>query len=189
MSQSLQRIPIIYPFNLLTIFLAFIFLVVSCSPNESIDGINEPNAVISTSESTALKAMNNWEEQVTLLTQKMTRFKNHQVALAQGWDEDLTGYVSNMGHHFANWDKIDGEFNLLEPEALLYIPGDDGKMEFVGVEYLVLMELMDDPSTPPEGFIGDTDVWAIVGPFWTLHAWVGKKNPNGVFSAMNPDVD
>ncbi|MDX1543580.1 MAG: hypothetical protein R3214_06490 [Christiangramia sp.] len=128
------------------------------------------------------------QEQLDRLTQKMRRFHNIQVAMAQGWDVDLTGYISNMGHHYVNEALLDGTFELLKPEALLYIEDENGKWMFVAVEYLVLMEEMEDPSTPPEGFIGDEDEWTIVGPFWTLHAWVGFENPDGVFNPTNSNV-
>lgn len=128
------------------------------------------------------------QEQIDRLTQKMRRFHNIQVAMAQGWDFDLTGYIPNMGHHYVNEALLDGTFELLKPEALLYIEDENGKWMFVGVEYLVLMEEMEDPSTPPEGFIGDEDEWTIVGPFWTLHAWVGVENPDGVFNPTNSNV-
>ena len=128
------------------------------------------------------------QDQLDRLEQKMRRFHNFQVAQAQGWDLDLTGYMANMGHHYTNEALLDGTFELFKPEALLYIPGEDGDWELVGVEYLVLMEEMEDPSTPPEGFIGEEDEWAIVGPFWTLHAWVILENPDGVFHATNSNV-
>ena len=51
------------------------------------------------------------------------------------------------------------------------------------------MGLLEDPSIPPEGFVGNEDQWAIIGSFWTLHAWVGLENPNGVFTPINPLTD
>ena len=164
-----------------------LFLFSECSPERDSDQINGLEDI----EFSDLKASHHydsWEDQIERLDQKMQRFHNYQVAQAQGWTEDLTGYIPNMGHHFANEALLDGEFELLKPETLLYVPDEDGNWQFVGVEYLVLMELMEDPSTPPEGFIGDEDEWTIVGPFWTLHAWVGLDNPDGVFNPTNSNV-
>jgi len=132
---------------------------------------------------------NSWEMELERLTKKTRRFHNFNVALAQGWDTDVTGYVPHMGHHYVNASLMDDTFDLENPEALLYVPDADGKMQFVGVEYLVPMDSLDDPSTPPDGFTGDEDEWMIVGPFWTLHAWVGQENPDGVFAPFNPLVD
>lgn len=129
-----------------------------------------------------------WEAQVVRLTKKMRRYHNFRVAQAQGYTEDLTGYIPNMGHHYAKEALIDGTFELEHPEALLYIPDGNGGWQFVAVEYLVLMEDPNNPPPAPEGFEGSEDVWAIVGPFWTLHAWVGLENPDGVFHPTNQNV-
>jgi len=130
-----------------------------------------------------------WDMEVELLTKKMRRFYNFEVATAQGWDTDVTGYVPHMGHHYMNASLLDDTFELLSPEVLLYVPDANGNMRFLGVEYLVPMDSLEDPSTPPEGFTGNEDEWMIVGPFWTLHAWVGLENPDGVFAPFNPLVD
>ena len=159
-----------------------IFTFWSCSPE------SDQTQRLEDIEIADLKMLESWQDQIELLDQKMRRFHNFQVAQAQGWTEDLTGYVPNMGHHYVNMELLDGTFELLKPEALLYVPDGDGGWEFVGVEYLVPMDALEDPSTPPEGYIGDEDEWAIVGPFWTLHAWVGLENPDGVFHPTNLDV-
>jgi hypothetical protein len=48
----------------------------------------------------------------------------------------------------------------------------------------------------PEGFDGDYDQWTIFGSpmdesggLWTLHAWVWRNNPDGIFAPLNPRVD
>lgn len=143
-----------------------------------------------------------WQEQVEILEQKMRRFHNFQVAQAQGYTL-LMGppgneYVPYMGYHYANPDFIDGEFNLLEPEILVYYPDEDGNMIFGAAEYLVPIDgfnppngcQMDPTSVAPEGFIGDSDHWHPVcgAGGWTLHAWVGTENFEGVFAALNPAV-
>lgn len=45
-------------------------------------------------------------------------------------------------------------------------------------------------ASAPEGFQGSADRWFDDGTFhlWTLHAWVWKNNPDGVFSPMNATV-
>ncbi len=131
------------------------------------------------------------DEQLYRLTQKMRRFHNFQVAVAQGWGFDASGYVGQMGHHYVNGSLMDDTFELLKPEALIYIPDGNDGWEFVGVEYLIVGPGPEDPA--PDGFIGEEDVWFFnpnVGPqgAWTLHAWVIKENPNGVFAAFNPNI-
>ncbi|HXG95441.1 MAG TPA: hypothetical protein VNN73_24130 [Blastocatellia bacterium] len=43
---------------------------------------------------------------------------------------------------------------------------------------------------PRKGFTGSEDVWDRNGDFglWTLHAWVWKENPNGIFAEFSPRV-
>ena len=95
-----------------------------------------------------------------------------------------------MGFHYTNLALMEGTFELLRPEILLYVPNAQGKLKLVAVEYAVPYIA---GSEPPEGFIGDDDVWSYnphVGPegAWTLHAWVVMDNPDGIFAPYNPDV-
>ncbi|NMM50122.1 hypothetical protein [Marinigracilibium pacificum] len=115
----------------------------------------------------------------------VAQLQNYNIATYMGWDNDLTDYVPNMGHHFAKMSEIDGEFNHRVPEVLLFIPGQNGKWSFVGVEYLVPTALSPDP---PEGFTGDLDKWVVVGPFWALHLWIKVENPDGIFHPTNSRI-
>ncbi len=176
-------------FNIPHCFYAIcIFALGACSPEEQ---VLQPEESLKIEKDQTLKKLNTWEDQIDLLTKKMRRFHNHQVALAQGWDFDLTGYVPQMGHHFINSSRIDDKFELDKPEALIYVPDEHGKMQFVGVEYLVTVQSLDPLDPAPEGFIGDLDVWSFNANLnnWTLHAWVGLENPNGVFKPRNPLLD
>ncbi|GAA4279890.1 hypothetical protein GCM10022260_03110 [Gaetbulibacter aestuarii] len=128
------------------------------------------------------------QAELNFLEIKTIAYNRFTVALSRGYDTDLTGYVPNMGHHFANMDLVDGIFDLDKPETLLYVPDTEGNMQFVGVEYLILREALEDPNTPPEGFTGSEDDWEIVGPFWTLHVWIALDNPDGIFAHENPNV-
>lgn len=158
------------------------FLFLACTAEEVYTGTEDLNA-------TTVKAnLEPWEMELVRLTNKVRPYYNFKVAKARGYTEDLTGYVPNMGHHFANPQLLDGTFELDKPEAMLYVPDENGVMQLVGVEYLVLMEDPANPPPPPDGFTGIEDVWAIVGPFWTLHAWVVLENPDGVFNATNSNV-
>lgn len=158
----------------------------SCSPEEN-STLNEEYLV---SDLKAPVHFETWQDQIAWLTQKTTRFHNFQVAIAQGWNVDATGYLANMGHHYINMDYADGTFELLKPEMLLYVPDGHGGMKFVGVEYLVFVADPSEPGAPPEGFIGDADEWSFntdVGA-WTLHAWVGLENKAGVFYPTNSEL-
>jgi hypothetical protein len=101
--------------------------------------------------------------------------------------------LPNMGLHFVNGGFLnDGKFNLSEPEFLVFNKNPNGKFELVAVEFALPIDAEHpDEAHPPTGFTGDADVWdfrTLGLPIWTLHAWIWKTNPDGVFTMMNPIV-
>ncbi len=117
--------------------------------------------------------------------------KFHSFKQAQKANYELASpYVPNMGYHYVNTDLLlNGEFNVEQPEALLYVPNEQGKLKLVGIEYIVPGFLSPEA---PEGFIGDSDHWHfnpnVAGGSWTLHVWVVEDNPDGVFAPTSPKV-
>lgn len=172
--------------SLLTVFfVAFVF--VSCSTEEVDVNSDLINQDLKTTDLKQGIHFETWQDQIDRLKKKTNKFKNFQVAQAQGWDTQVTDHYPGMGVHFLNPDLADDKFEIELPEALLYVSYDSG-MKFVGVEYLIFGLSPDGPA--PEGFIGDNDVWVYNYDVsaWTLHAWVGLENSNGVFAPTNPDV-
>ena len=86
-----------------------------------------------------------------------------------------------MGYHYLNPAFIaPGDPDPSEPAILVYAPRDDGSLQLVAVEYgsqSADATLFGQGFAPPGG-----------APFWTLHAWVWKANPNGMFAPFNPNV-
>lgn len=89
-----------------------------------------------------------------------------------------------MGIHYANFldengapTGLDASVDPLDPEALVY-EEKNGNMNLVAVEYIATeeFELFGQHSHPGPG------------PFYSLHAWVWRGNPNGVFAHFNPTV-
>jgi len=124
-----------------------------------------------------------WElQQVRAAT---ARYRNIENATNDGYS-NIDVNVENMGHHFMNTNLVDGTFDIRKPEILVYNGLDSGSPELVAVEYAI-------PITEPlpEGFTGSADVWNGNSgfPFWLVHAWVWKYNPDGVFNWTNPDVE
>lgn len=125
------------------------------------------------------------EIEIIKLTKKTRRFHNFKVALVQGYDTEVTGYIPHMGFHYLKGSLVDEKFELEKPEVLQYVPDGMGGMQFVAVEYLAVGD------EAPEGFTGDSDDWHFntdIG-LWTLHVWVGLYNPDGIFAPFNPDLD
>ena len=94
-----------------------------------------------------------------------------------------------MGLHLGNLAYIQdgGVVNLLQPELLLYEPEQNGKLRFVGVEYIV--PFTDIPATAPAPTLLGHE-FAQVPEFgvWGLHIYVGRENPTGIFATWNPKV-
>lgn len=85
-----------------------------------------------------------------------------------------------MGIHYVNPTRIDATLEPSEPEALVYLPGDNGRLRLVAVEYMTVA-----PAHFPGGL--HTEAPSAV-PFHTLHAWVWKSNPAGMFAGFNPSI-
>ena len=92
-----------------------------------------------------------------------------------------------MGVHYVNGEYLKDEIpDIKRPQAVMYEPLPDGKMELVAVEYIT--------SKGPaslEGqlfsFTGAPNRYGL-GPFYELHVWAWKPNPRGAFADMNPNV-
>lgn len=99
-----------------------------------------------------------------------------------------------MGVHFVNGDLVgDAEVDLLKPEALIY-EMKNGRHQLVGVEYVVFAEGWNAANTTPPmlkgqlfNYTGSPNRYGIPA-FYSLHAWVWKSNPAGMFADWNTRV-
>ena len=79
------------------------------------------------------------------------------------------------------------------PEALLYEPK-DGKLQLVGVEYIVIAADWDAKHPTPPVLMGQLFNYSGapnrfgIPPFYELHVWAWKNNPAGMFADWNPRV-
>jgi len=96
--------------------------------------------------------------------------------------------VGAMGFHFVNGTLMDDTVDPLKPEALMYEPGPQGQMKFVGVERIVPFSVRPYPGSPPPTAYGQDFSPNVALQLWALHAWVGRENPLGVFQPWNPNV-
>lgn len=135
------------------------------------------------------------EGQLQDLLLSVLPFFNFDVAVAAGWDtipggECVESPMGGMGYHLQNIDQlVNGQLNLLRPEALLYAPTEDGSLQFVGVEFIIPGDLWDHPD-PPVFLEQSLHFNPNVGAFgiWALHVWVVEDNPDGMFADWNPEV-
>ena len=91
-----------------------------------------------------------------------------------------------MGIHYVNAKLIGDGVDIKQPQAAMYEPKPDGKMELVAVEYIT--------SKGPASLEGHLFNFNSapnrygLGPFYELHVWAWKANPHGTFADMNPMV-
>lgn len=169
-------------------FLGFTALLMSCETpvDEVLPQEHQTHANVSTTQNQDMKTLPHQE--LAKLRAAVARYHNIKHAIADGYDYDLTGYRSQMGHHYLKFSLLDQNFELERPELLMYIKQPNGHWRFVGVEYAVPILDMNNIPQPPEGFTGNADEWAVNFEFevWTLHVWVGLNNPDGIFASHNP---
>jgi hypothetical protein len=129
-----------------------------------------------------------------------TQYLDVNNAVAAGYGRFL-GCVTGqdhgaMGVHYVNGTLLSaGEINASHPQALIYEPTKDGKMQLVGVEFIVFAEpwLTSNSNTPPvlEGqvfqFVDSPNRFNIPA-FFELHVWAWRDNPQGAFVDWNNQV-
>ena len=117
------------------------------------------------------------------------RFKDVSVAVSEGYApipcaSGIDGGA--MGVHYVNAKLIGDAVDIKQPQAIMYEPTPDGKMQLVAVEYITskgpaqlqgqLFNFMNAPNRYG------------LGPFYELHVWAWKTNPRGAYADMNPNV-
>ena len=99
-----------------------------------------------------------------------------------------------MGVHYAKGSLVaDGKLNVTTPEAIVYAP-EGGRLRLAAIEYVVLKSAWDAHHATPPALFGQRFNFTPAGnrfglpAYYSLHAWLWKRNPAGMFSMWNPDV-
>ena len=99
-----------------------------------------------------------------------------------------------MGIHYVNADLVgDGKLDAARPEALMYEPR-GGKLELIGVEYIVIAAAWDQANKTPPTLMGQLFHYNPspnrygIPAYYALHVWAWRQNPRGVFVDWNPRV-
>jgi hypothetical protein len=107
------------------------------------------------------------------------------------------GDFGAMGLHFVRGDILhDGDVNANEPEILLFEPTRNGGISLTGADFIVFKaewEVKHAGEGPPSlngqlFHLFDSPNRFGLDPFYTLHVWAWKDNPNGTFTNWNPNV-
>jgi len=107
---------------------------------------------------------------------------------------DLPG-AGAMGIHYVDGGLVgDPAIDASKPEALVYEPEQNGRLRLVALEYVVLQRAWDETHSSPPTLFGQTFNFTLspnrygLPPFYSLHAWIWKHNPVGMFAPWNPDA-
>jgi hypothetical protein len=138
---------------------------------------------------------------ITAVRQATARFQDVSVAQAEGYALQFGcvsgGDVGAMGMHFINGGLVgSGVIDAAHPQIVLYEPTSDGGVRLTGADYLVLVDTWNTmhPGAGPPELMGqlfhlfDAPNRFGLPPFYTLHVWAWKDNPNGAFVNWNPNV-
>jgi hypothetical protein len=122
--------------------------------------------------------------------QVTARYNSTTQAVKAGYQPDThcvaAPGLGGMGYHWGNPDLVDGTFDPLQPEVILYATGPGGNLRPVAVEYIVVNQGQERPSFGGRLFdIGGTPLPIA---HWSLHVWMYEDNPNGLFAPFNPNV-
>ena len=129
-------------------------------------------------------------------------YKDVNKAIAAGYSfrlPDKTGKTciaqapqGGMGVHMVNKKLLDATIDVNKPEAMVYAPAKGGKMDLVAIEYVVFKSAWKNSSAPSLfgqqfAFTPTPNRFGLPA-YYSLHAWLYKKNPSGLLSPWNPQV-
>src|ERR1700730_2863213 len=139
---------------------------------------------------------------IKIVRESTERFKDVAEAEREGYALQF-GCLSGpdqgaMGLHFINMDLVGkGVIDPTKPQIILYEPTADGRLKLTGADFLVDAKQWDNEKThkpaPPElggqlfHYFESPNRFGL-NPFYALHVWAGKHNPNGAFVNWHPNV-
>jgi hypothetical protein len=130
------------------------------------------------------------EDQLEVAKEANRKYRDFNMAVADGFIQGSPD-VPGEGFHYLNPALVSCNFDPAHPAVLLYasLPGHT-QLRLVALEWLIPFACMPADGPPPEGFAGNLDVWSNDEPvpFWTVNAWLYLKNPDGLFTQLNPLV-
>ena len=161
-------------------------VISSCQKDETLTQSREPTSgnTVNGDGNKYLSGVMQLVAQTRMATQQ---YQDPAAAIADGFVDigdcaSIPG-VGGMGVHFIHFGRVDGTFNPLEPEALMYEIKNDGSYKLVGFEYLY-------NGTSAPSFANEVMFHLLPLPVadYALHVWAWKANPNGIFEDWNPNV-
>jgi hypothetical protein len=138
---------------------------------------------------------------IKIVRENTERFQSVKEAENEGYALQF-GCVSGdssgaMGLHYVNRYLVNqGIIDAKRPQIVIYEPTPSGRPKLTGADYLVLVDQWNsDPkhTSPPElggqlFHLFDAPNRFGLPPFYSLHVWAWKDNPNGAFVNWHPNV-
>ena len=136
---------------------------------------------------------------IKIVRESTERFKDVRVAENEGYAlmfGCVTGPDSGaMGLHYVNGDILkSNELDPTRPTIVIYEPQQDGTLRLIGADFVVFAEAWDKLKQGPPQLMGQLFHYFEapnrfgLPPFYTLHVWAWKDNPNGAFVNWHPNV-
>ena len=136
---------------------------------------------------------------IKIVRENTERFRDVHVAENEGYAL-MFGCVTGpdagaMGLHYVNGQILSQ--NLLDPTKptiVIYEPQKDGSLRLVGADFVVFADAWDKLNQGPPQLMGQLFHYFEapnrfgLPPFYTLHVWAWKDNPNGAFVNWHPNV-
>lgn len=127
------------------------------------------------------------------------RFKDVSVAEAEGYALQfgcVSGdYTGAMGLHYVNGELVGkGVLDATRPQIVIYEAMPGGRLRLIGADYLLFQAAWDANNPAPPQLMGqafhlfEAPNRFGLPPFYTLHVWAWKDNPNGAFVNWHPSV-
>lgn len=136
---------------------------------------------------------------IKIVRENTERFKDVTAAERAGYTLTF-GCVSGpdsgaMGLHYVNFDLVaKGVLDPTQPQIVIYEAQADGRPKLIGADFLVDAAQWDATHKDPPELMGqlfhlfDAPNRFRLNPFYTLHVWAWKDNPNGAFVNWHPNV-
>ena len=175
------------------------FVAMSCWPSGALAQDHDAHMMTSQHQPQSAEQKKQGNALVKIVRDATERFRNVSVAESEGYGL-LFGCVSGgdygaMGLHFVNFPLVaDGKIDAAKPEIVLYEPTSSGRLRITGADFLVFAADWDKTHTSAPELNGQLFHFFEapnrfgLPPFYTLHVWAWKDNPNGTFTNWNPSV-
>jgi hypothetical protein len=100
-----------------------------------------------------------------------------------------------MGVHYVKGSLVQsGTIDAARPQALVYQREADGRLHLGAVEYVAFQAGWDAAHAAPPALFGEKFMLTPaenrfgLPAYYSLHAWIWRDNPSGMFSMWNPSV-